>query len=278
MVIQKIEGELHKLSKLVELESFISIPIGIYKHLTSTEAVIYKTLLLFKRSPSVESLTKLTGSKKKTVVQAMEKIKTIEEGQKQNVPKYLFQENILTPSESAVIDIILFKFSEKKQSLVVKNIQECISLSEIQLKRILKKFRLEGLIFKGKGIVPNVDEIIKANAKANKEIFIKKKIKNFMSKIGDIKKILTPFEFTVLQEIVNGYTTKKGISNKTKLDEQVSEGLLKVLERYKLINIDKKKITPNFNRIEEIEEEIANVADNDQMAKIRGSLIKQPSK
>lgn len=308
-----IKEELSKLDSISNLASFIEIPINIYNSFTATEAVVFKTYILYQKQgyqPKVESISELTGITRKTVIKAKERfkenglfnqkgtIRRIKDAHFQSVPKYLYQ-YFLNPSESAVLDIILFKFSVKKQVITVRDIQDNIRLSETQLKRILRKFRINGLIHKGKGICPNMEEIIKANTymgsvlskkkqiASNKEDLIKYIKQPICMKTEEttkdtsINSVLTPYESKALQAIMDGKTTRKDISNKAKFSEDVCKGLVKLLLKYDIIKQDKKKITPNFERINEIEKEMQMIPieeRTEEIAKIRGLLIKQPSK
>ena len=184
--MNKIDFEYSQLGDLI-LTSNIVLPICLYKNLKPNELIVYKLYLLYQKKCwrcSCSSFSSVSGLSRKTIrknndalieegyITSYNKIdksvkKMMEEAYKNELvysPYFLFQGDLL-PSESEVVDIILYLFEKKEGLLVAKDILQYVRISERQVKDILKKLKERNLICGKRGFYPNVTELISLSKK-----------------------------------------------------------------------------------------------------------------
>ena len=190
--LTKIEFEWSQLGDLF-LTPCMELPIVLYQYLKPNELIVFKMHCLYQKKVwrcSSSSFSRLSGLTRKTILKnnnrlyeegfitstnkidksRMKMMENVFRNQMVCSPQFLWQrylseEDTLSPSETAVLDIILYQFCVKECLLTINNIKPYLKLSEQSLIDIVRKLKGKNLICGKRGFYPNVTEIRSLNIK-----------------------------------------------------------------------------------------------------------------
>lgn len=190
--MNKIDFEYSQLGDLY-LTPYQALPICLYKNLKPNELIVYRLHLLYQKKgwrSSSSSYSRLSGLSRNTILKnnnilcdegyitSSNKIdksvkKMMEEAYKNDLvyspqfvwQRYLGEEITLSPSEAAVLDIILYLFEKKECCLYASNLKTYLKLSERSIIDIVHNLKGRNLICGQRGFFPNVTEIRNLNLK-----------------------------------------------------------------------------------------------------------------
>lgn len=189
---EKIEFEWSQLGELW-LTPYQDLPICLYQNLKPNELIVYKMHCLYQKKvwrSSSSSYSRLSGVSRKTIIKnnnilydegyitSSNKIdnsvkKMMEEAYRNQMvrspqfiwQRYLGEEITLSPSEAAVLDIILYLFDKNECCLNASNLKPYLKLSERSIIDIVHNLKERNLICGQRGFYPNVTEIRNLNLK-----------------------------------------------------------------------------------------------------------------